>query len=80
MVGVNSGSNIDEVRHLIFSTTNEVDGWFRTGSSIRVVTRRAPSSLSKGLKGLFCIRFSGFLSHFLWLDSRRQSLESLQTC
>ena len=25
------------------------------GSSIRVVTRRTPSSLSKGLKGFFCI-------------------------
>jgi hypothetical protein len=53
MVGVNSGSNMYEVRRPIFSTTNEVDGQSRTGSSIRVVTRRASSSLSKGLKGLF---------------------------
>ena len=57
MVGVNSGSNMYEVRHPFFSTTNEVDGQSRTGSSIRVVTRRASSSLSKGLKGLFCIHF-----------------------
>ncbi len=53
MVGVNSGNNMYEVRHPIFSTTNEVDGQSRTGPSIRVVTRRASSSLSKGLKGLF---------------------------
>ena len=56
MVGENSGSNMYEVRHPIFSTSNEVDGQSRTGSSNRVVTRRTPSSLSKGWKGFFCIQ------------------------
>ncbi len=59
MVDVNSGNNMYEVRHPNFSISNEVDDRSKTGSSIRVVTRRASSSLSKGWKGLFCIHFSG---------------------
>lgn len=55
MVGESSGSNRNEVRHLLSSIF--VMKWIVSDAdkSIRVVTRRASSSLSKGLKGLFCI-------------------------
>jgi hypothetical protein len=56
MVGENSGSNMYEVRHWLFSSTNEVDEQVHCSSN-RVVTRRTPSSLTLGIVGVFLYLF-----------------------